>query len=91
MVDDCTITLVNVSKLSTDNISIRYAPKVITDSAPGIVVAELNSSFISSGATNKSDITIRTNWACFTDNNNSGLIKIALVLYLFVALSAYRL
>ena len=86
-------TLVNISKLSTDNISIRCAPCIITDSAPGIVVAKFNTSFISSGATSKSDITIGTSCECFVgiylhDNDD---ITGSNMFYLSVASVAYHL
>ena len=48
------------AELSTHHIGIWYSPEVITHGAPGMVVANLNSAFISRSPTTKSDVTTHT-------------------------------
>ena len=57
-------TLIRVAKLTTDYISITFIKTVITDSAPDIVRAKFNTSFICNRPSNQSDITRWTNCAC---------------------------
>ena len=54
------ITCWSKSQLSTDHIGIRCPPKVITHSAPGIVVAQLNSTFTRVTSTTKPDAPLDT-------------------------------
>lgn len=49
------LTSCRESKLSADHLSIRYTPGIIAHCAPGIGVAQLNTTLQSRGTTNQSD------------------------------------
>ena len=64
------LTCGRVSKLTTDHSSIRCTPRVITNSSPLVVVADLNPTFQWTATSNKSHISSSTVSICVVDNNS---------------------
>ena len=54
------LTIARESQLSTGHIGIRSSPEVITHCAPGMIVANLHTTFTWQSSTSESDVSIRT-------------------------------